>query len=69
MSRAAAAHNSGCHQGRKITGWTSIIQDIKNAGAKFVDSEVVEDGNIISSRNPNDLPALFAASLKIEMIF
>ena len=51
-------------RGRKITGWTSIIQDIKNAGAKFVDSEVVEDGNIISSRNPNDLPAFIAASLK-----
>ncbi|MEZ4579235.1 MAG: DJ-1/PfpI family protein [Desulfobacterales bacterium] len=42
---------------------------MKNAGAKFVDSEVVEDGNIISSRNPNDLPAFIAASLKIEMIF
>ncbi len=50
--------------GRRITGWTSIIQDIKNAGAEFVDKEVVEDANIISSRNPNDLPAFISASLK-----
>ncbi|MBP9854464.1 MAG: type 1 glutamine amidotransferase [Candidatus Omnitrophica bacterium] len=44
-------------EGRKITGWKSIIQDIKNAGAHFVDEEVVEDGNIISSRSPQDIPA------------
>jgi protease I len=51
-------------QGRKITGWKSIIQDIKNAGATFIDREVVEDGNIISSRCPDDLPAFIKASLK-----
>lgn len=50
-------------RGRKITGWTSIVQDIKNAGAEFIDAEVVEDGNIVSSRNPNDLPAFIRASL------
>jgi len=44
-------------KGRKITGWKSIIQDIKNAGADFVDQEVVEDRNIISSRSPQDIPA------------
>ncbi len=51
-------------KGRKITGWKSIIQDIINAGAKFVDHEVVEDGNIISSRGPGDIPAFISASLK-----
>lgn len=51
-------------RGRKITGWKSIIQDIKNAGAEFVDQEVVEDGNLISSRSPDDLPAFIEASLK-----
>jgi protease I len=51
-------------KGRKITGWKSIIQDIKNAGAKFIDQEVVEDGNLISSRSPADLPAFIEASLK-----
>lgn len=50
-------------KGRKITGYKSIIQDIKNAGAEFIDREVVEDGNLISSRNPNDIPAFSAAAL------
>jgi deglycase len=51
-------------KGRKITGWKSIIQDIKNAGAIFIDEEVVEDDNIISSRSPDDIPAFIKASLK-----
>jgi protease I len=50
-------------RGRSITGYKSIIQDIKNAGAQFLDREVVEDGNLISSRNPNDIPAFIKASL------
>ena len=51
-------------EGRKVAGWKSIIQDIKNAGAEFIDKEVVEDGNIISSRGPDDIPAFTEASLK-----
>lgn len=51
-------------RGRRVTGWKSIAQDIKNAGADYVDAEVVEDGNLISSRHPGDLPAFIAASLK-----
>ena len=50
-------------RGKKVTGWTSIIQDIKNAGAEFIDAEVVEDENIVSNRNPNDLPAFIKTSL------
>lgn len=50
-------------RGRKVTGWTSIVQDIKNAGAEFVDAEVVEDGNLVSSRNPSDIPAFIKTSL------
>jgi protease I len=50
-------------KGRKITGWKSIVQDIKNAGAEFLDEEVVVDGNLISSRFPGDLPAFIRASL------
>ena len=49
--------------GRKITGWKSIIQDIKNAGAEFIDQEVVEDDNLISSRQPSDIPAFIKAAL------
>ncbi|MFC1868845.1 DJ-1/PfpI family protein, partial [Thermodesulfobacteriota bacterium] len=52
-------------KGRKITGWKSIIQDIKNAGAEFLDQEVVVDGNLVSSRHPGDLPAFIDASLKL----
>ena len=51
-------------KGRRITGWKSVIQDIKNAGAEFIDEEVVEDGNLISSRSPADLPAFIQASLR-----
>jgi protease I len=50
-------------KGRKITGWKSVIQDIKNAGAEFLDQEVVVDGNLVSSRFPGDLPAFIRASL------
>ncbi|MFO8085955.1 MAG: type 1 glutamine amidotransferase domain-containing protein [Desulfobacterales bacterium] len=50
-------------KGRKVTGWKSIIQDIKNAGAEFLDQEVVDDGNLVSSRKPDDLPAFIRVSL------
>ncbi len=50
-------------KGRKVTGYKSIIQDIKNAGAEFLDKEVVEDGNLLSSRNPGDIPAFNRACL------
>ncbi len=51
-------------KGRRVTGWKSIIQDIKNAGAEYVNAEVVEDGNLISSRSPGDIPAFIQACLK-----
>lgn len=50
-------------RGRRLTGYKSITQDIKNAGAEFIDAPVVEDGNFITSRNPGDLPAFIEASL------
>jgi deglycase len=51
-------------EGRKMTGYKSIIQDIKNAGAEYIDQEVVIDKNLISSRNPGDIPAFIKATLK-----
>lgn len=51
-------------QGRRITGYKSIVQDIKNAGAEYLDQQVVEDGNLITSRHPGDLPAFIDACLK-----
>lgn len=51
--------------GRKVTGWRSIVQDIKNAGAVYEDSEVVVDANFVSSRQPSDIPAFIDASLEM----
>lgn len=51
-------------RGRTLTGYASIIQDIKNAGAEFVDKEVVVDRNLVSSGNPGDLPGFIKASLE-----
>jgi protease I len=48
-------------RGRTITSWPSVKTDIKNAGGKWVDEEVVVDGGLISSRQPDDLPAFCAA--------
>ncbi len=56
--------NAQVLQGRRIAGWKSLIQDIKNAGAEYVDQEVVEDGNLISSRSPEDLPAFIQTCLE-----
>ena len=54
---------AGLLKGRRVTGWKSLVQDIKNAGAKYLDQEVVVDGNFISSRYPADLPAFIKVSL------
>jgi protease I len=51
-------------KGRRVTGWRSIVQDLKNAGAEFVDAEVVVDDNLVTSRRPSDLPAFIEESLK-----
>jgi protease I len=44
-------------KGRKATCFFAIKDDVSNAGARYVDEEVVRDGNIITSRKPDDLPA------------
>jgi protease I len=43
-------------RGRKVTSWPSIAVDLENAGANWVDAPVVQDGNLITSRKPADLP-------------
>jgi protease I len=43
-------------RGCKLTSWPSIAVDLENAGAKWVDAPVVQDGNIITARKPADLP-------------
>ncbi len=49
--------SAGILKGRKVTSVEAIKDDMVNAGAEWVDEEVVVDGNLISSRTPKDLPA------------
>jgi protease I len=50
--------------GRTVTSWPSIRTDLMNAGADVVDREVVTDGNLITSRNPDDIPAFSKALIE-----
>lgn len=50
-------------RGRRLAAWPSLQTDIRNAGGEWVDEEVVIDGNLISSRNPDDIPAFNKALL------
>ena len=52
-------------KGRRCTSYMSIVHDVVNAGGKWVDEEVVVDGNIITSRTPDDLPAFCLALLQL----
>ncbi|MFM0753278.1 type 1 glutamine amidotransferase domain-containing protein [Paraburkholderia strydomiana] len=49
--------SAGIIKGRTVTSWPSLQDDIRNAGGTWVDQEVVEDSNLISSRKPDDIPA------------
>jgi protease I len=51
-------------KGKKITSWPSIKADLINAGANWVDQEVVKDGNLITSRKPADIPAFSKAFIE-----
>lgn len=48
-------------RGRRMTSWPSLQTDLRNAGADWVDEEVVVDGNLVTSRKPDDLDAFGAA--------
>jgi protease I len=51
-------------KGRTLTCWPSIAIDVKNAGGRYVDKPVVEDGNLITSRRPDDVPAFGEAIIR-----
>ena len=51
-------------KGRTLTCWPSIAIDVKNAGGLYVDKPVVEDGNLITSRKPDDVPVFSEAILR-----
>jgi len=58
--------DAGLVDGKTVTSWPSLRKDLANAGGNVVDQEVATDGNLITSRNPDDIPA-FSKAL-IEMV-
>jgi protease I len=56
--------SAGILRGRTVTCFSAIKDDVVNAGATYVDREVVRDGNLITSRKPDDLPAFMRTILE-----
>lgn len=56
--------SAGVLVGRTVTGFFAIKDDLVHAGARYVDQEVAVDGNLITSRTPDDLPAFLRAIIK-----
>lgn len=52
--------NAEAVEGRKVTSWPTLEADLRNAGAEWVDQEVVVDRGLVTSRKPDDLPAFCA---------
>lgn len=48
---------AGVANGKKVTSYPSLQTDLRNAGAEWIDEEVVVDGNLVTSRKPDDIPA------------
>jgi len=59
--------DAGLVDGRKLTSWPSLKGDLRNAGAAWQDAEVVVDGNLITSRKPDDIPA-FNKALQQQLL-
>ncbi|RZJ44905.1 MAG: type 1 glutamine amidotransferase [Brevundimonas sp.] len=56
--------NAGAVRGRRMTSWPSLQVDLENAGAEWVDEEVVVDSGLVTSRKPEDLPAFCAKMIE-----
>jgi protease I len=56
---------AGAARGRRIASWPSLQTDLRNAGAEWVDEAVVIDGNLVSSRKPDDIPAFNREMIKL----
>ncbi len=56
---------AGAARGRRIASWPSLKTDLRNAGAEWVDQEAVVDGNIVSSRKPEDIPVFNTAMIDL----
>lgn len=55
---------AGALKGKTVTSWPSLMTDLKNAGANWVDEEVATDGQFITSRKPDDIPAFSKAVIE-----
>ena len=56
---------TGAARGRRIASWPSLKTDLRNAGAEWMDQEAVVDGNLVSSRKPDDIPAFNRAMIDL----
>jgi deglycase len=56
---------SGIVRGKRVTSWPTLQTDIRNAGGDWVDEEVVVDGNLVTSRKPDDIPAFNEKMLEL----
>ncbi len=56
---------AGVARGRRIASWPSLKTDIRNAGAEWVDEEAVTDGNLVTARKPDDIPAFNRAMIEL----
>ena len=61
VTRRGRLVEAGVVEGRRLTSWPSLQTDIRNAGGNWVDEALVTDGNLITSRNPDDLPQFCGA--------
>jgi deglycase len=57
--------DAGVAKGKKLTSWPTLQTDLKNAGAHWVDQQVVTDGNLVTSRKPDDIPAFNQAMVEL----
>jgi len=56
---------AGAARGRRIASWPSLKTDLQNAGAQWIDEQVVLDGNLVTSRKPDDIPAFNKAMIEL----
>jgi protease I len=56
---------AGAARGRRIASWPSLKTDLRNAGAEWIDQEVVVDNKLVSSRKPDDIPAFNREMIKL----
>lgn len=56
---------AGEAEGRRIASWPSLKTDLRNAGAQWVDEQAVVDGNLVSARKPDDIPAFNQAMIEL----